>query len=176
MNMNRLYKRRRPRSPMSSFFSSFLPCCIPSFTYSHSLALTYILPHSLTHTHAHTHARTHARTRIICTPGCAEALGEDVNLSEGVYLASSGPSFETPAEINAFRILGADVVGMSMVPDVLCARHCGLRVVATTIVVNLAAGMTGETLKHEETLHFTKLAAGNMKRLLAGFLEAHEQW
>ncbi len=72
------------------------------------------------------------------------------NLHEGTYLALSGPNYETPAEIRAFRTLGADLVGMSTVPEVLAARHAGIRVLGISCVTNMAAGVTGEALTAEE--------------------------
>jgi purine-nucleoside phosphorylase len=72
------------------------------------------------------------------------------NLHEGVYLALSGPNYETPAEIHSFRTLGADLVGMSTVPEVLAARHTGIRVLGLSCVTNMAAGVTGQTLTAEE--------------------------
>jgi purine-nucleoside phosphorylase len=72
------------------------------------------------------------------------------NLHEGVYLALSGPNYETPAEIHSFRTLGADLVGMSTVPEVLAARHAGIRVLGISCVTNMAAGVTGQTLTAEE--------------------------
>jgi xanthosine phosphorylase len=90
----------------------------------------------------------------------AHALGFD--LHDGVYLAVAGPSFETPAEIRAFRTLGADLVGMSTVPEVIAARHAGLRVAAISAVTNLAEGMGGEELSHEQTL---RVAAEGAQRL-----------
>jgi len=74
----------------------------------------------------------------------------NLNLQEGVYLALAGPNYETPAEIHAFRTLGADLVGMSTVPEVLVARHSGLRVLGISCVTNMAAGITGEALTAEE--------------------------
>jgi len=73
-----------------------------------------------------------------------------VSLHEGVYLALSGPNYETPAEIHSFRTLGADLVGMSTVPEVLAARHAGIRVLGISCVTNMAAGVTGEKLTAEE--------------------------
>ena len=81
----------------------------------------------------------------------AKQLGGS-GLSEGVYIGVSGPSFETPAEIEAFRRLGADLVGMSTVADVIIARHCGLKVATISVVTNLAAGMHHQSLSHTETL------------------------
>ena len=80
-------------------------------------------------------------------------------LHEGVYLAVDGPSFETPAEIHAFRTLGADAVGMSTVHETIVARHCGLRVVAVSAITNLAEGMQDEPLSHEQTLRDAARAA-----------------
>ena len=71
-------------------------------------------------------------------------------LHEGVYIAISGPSYETPAEIRAFRTLGADAVGMSTVPEVIAARHIGMRVAAVSCITNMAAGLSGGLLTHEE--------------------------
>jgi len=94
-----------------------------------------------------------------------------IDLAEGVYLWVPGPNFETPAEIRAFRILGADAVGMSTVPEMLAALHCGLRVAAVSGITNLAAGMVeGAALDHAHTLVQSGALAGDMGRLLAGFL------
>jgi xanthosine phosphorylase len=98
--------------------------------------------------------------------GAAE-LG--ITLAEGVYLATAGPSFETPAEIRAFRTLGADAVGMSTVPEVILARHAGLRVAAVSAITNLAEGMGGEALSHEQTLRNAKVASDDLSRLIVDF-------
>ncbi len=92
-----------------------------------------------------------------------------IELAEGVYLAIAGPSFETPAEIRAFRTLGADAVGMSTVPETILARHAGLRVVAVSAITNLAEGLGGEALSHEQTLRYANQAAGDLSRLIIGF-------
>jgi xanthosine phosphorylase len=99
------------------------------------------------------------------------ASGLGIRLPEGVYLATAGPSFETPAEIRAFRTLGADAVGMSTVPEVILARHAGLRVAAVSAITNLAEGMGGEALSHEQTLRYATAAAEDLTRLVAAFCE-----
>ncbi len=91
-------------------------------------------------------------------------------LSEGVYLAVSGPSFETPAEIRAFRTLGADAVGMSTVPEVIVARHAGLRVGAVSVITNLAEGMGDTPLSHESTLAGAAEGTRHLQRLLTAVL------
>ncbi|RMB13056.1 purine-nucleoside phosphorylase [Eilatimonas milleporae] len=93
-----------------------------------------------------------------------------IDLHDGVYLMTKGPNFETPAEIHAFRTLGADAVGMSTVPECLAARHCGLRVVGISSITNFAAGMTGNALSHEETIEYGALASVNLEKLLRRFL------
>jgi purine-nucleoside phosphorylase len=82
----------------------------------------------------------------------AEAEKQKISLSEGVYLAVLGPSFETPAEIRAFRTLGADLVGMSTVHEVIVARHMGIEVLGISLVTNMAAGVSGETIHHEDVM------------------------
>jgi purine-nucleoside phosphorylase len=99
---------------------------------------------------------------------CAEDLG--IALAEGVYLAVTGPSFETPAEIRAFQTLGADAVGMSTVQETILARHCGLRVAAVSVITNLAEGMTDEALSHEQTLSAAQDGAVDLTRLLLEFI------
>jgi len=100
------------------------------------------------------------------------ARASEVELHEGVYMWFSGPSFETPAEIRAARALGADLVGMSTVPEVILARRAGLRVAAVSVVTNYAAGLAGGDPSHEETQGFARLAAERFKRLLRGFIRA----
>jgi xanthosine phosphorylase len=98
----------------------------------------------------------------------ADELG--IDLADGVYLAVSGPSFETPAEIRAFRTLGADAVGMSTVHETILARHAGLRVAAVSAISNLAEGMSDTPLSHEQTLADAQRAAGDLARLLEAFV------
>jgi len=100
------------------------------------------------------------------------AAGElGIPLGEGVYLAVSGPSFETPAEIAAFRTLGADAVGMSTVHETIVARHCGLRVAAVSAITNFAEGMSDEPVSHEQTLRDAARAAADLAPLITRFVE-----
>ena len=94
----------------------------------------------------------------------ADRLGLD--LGEGVYAAWLGPAFETPAEIRMLRTLGADTVGMSTVPEVLAARHMGIRCLAISCVTNLAAGVSPGPIDHEQVLEIAAGAAGSLVALL----------
>jgi xanthosine phosphorylase len=105
--------------------------------------------------------RAHARK-------AAEEIG--VALTEGVYLAVSGPSFETPAEIRAFHTLGADAVGMSTVHETTVARHCGLRVAAVSAITNYAEGMSDRPVSHEQTLTDAAKAADDLAPLITKFV------
>jgi purine-nucleoside phosphorylase len=100
----------------------------------------------------------------------AAAAQTDVPLAEGVYLAVAGPTFETPAEIRAYRVLGADAVGMSTVQETIIARHCGLKVAAISVITNLAEGMSDEPLSHEQTLRDAQRAAADLTRVLLNFI------
>ena len=91
---------------------------------------------------------------------------EGFALDEGVYLAVSGPSFETPAEIRAFRSRGATLVGMSTVPETIVARHMGIEVLGLSCVTNLAAGLSTTHLSHEEVFASGKLVEERLARLL----------
>ena len=96
-----------------------------------------------------------------------------LHIGSGVYLAVSGPSYETPAEIRAFARLGADAVGMSTVPEVIVARQCGLRVAALSCITNLAAGRTREALSHAEVLATAARVKTGAARLLAAFAKLY---
>jgi xanthosine phosphorylase len=101
----------------------------------------------------------------------ATAVEKGITLHEGVYLAAAGPHFETAAEIRAFKTLGADVVGMSLIPEVIAARHCGLKVAAVSAITNLAEGLTPFALSHEQTLKYAAIAAKDMVTLIQSFIE-----
>ncbi|MBP7240648.1 purine-nucleoside phosphorylase [Amaricoccus sp.] len=96
----------------------------------------------------------------------AAAAAEGVALPEGVYAWYSGPSFETPAEIRALRILGADAVGMSTAPEVILARFLGIRCAAISTITNMVAGMSDEAISHEHTKAMAPLGAAKLERVL----------
>lgn len=100
---------------------------------------------------------------------CAGETG--VSIQKGVYLACTGPSYETPAEIRAFRTLGADAVGMSTVPEVIVANHCGMRVLAFSLISNMAAGVTDQRLTEEEVLETGRRKGAEMQKLICRILE-----
>jgi purine-nucleoside phosphorylase len=102
------------------------------------------------------------------------ALDDAIALHEGVYMWFSGPSFETPAEIRAARMLGADLVGMSTAPEVILARFHGLRCVAVSLVTNFAAGLSGGDPTHAETKEVAAEGSASFKRLLRAFIRAHD--
>ena len=100
----------------------------------------------------------------------AEAAKQNTPLPEGVYLAVLGPSYETPAEIRAFRTLGADLVGMSTVHEVIVARHMGLEVLGLSLVTNMAAGVLDEAINHEEVMEIGKRVEKQFTALLLGVI------
>jgi len=93
-----------------------------------------------------------------------------ITVKEGVYVMAPGPSYETPAEIRAFRAWGADLVGMSTVPEVIAARHAGMRVLGISVVTNFAAGVSEKPLSHEEVLQVTKEKAAELGRFLCNLI------
>jgi purine nucleotide phosphorylase len=101
----------------------------------------------------------------------AKALG--IVCHTGVYIWFCGPSFETPAEIRAARLLGADAVGMSTAPEAIVARHAGMKVVGISVMTNYAAGMVPGGIGHEQTIATANAASHDLRRLLRGFLEGY---
>ena len=101
--------------------------------------------------------------------GVAARLGAP--LREGVYMWNVGPQFETPAEIRMFRALGADAVGMSTVPETIIARRAGMRVLALSLMTNMAAGLSDESLSHAHTLQQARAAGDTASRLLAEVIQ-----
>jgi len=100
----------------------------------------------------------------------AAAERAEVDLHQGVYMWFSGPSFETPAEIAMARTFGADAVGMSTVPEVILARFLGLDVAAASVITNLAAGMSGEEISHQETKDMAPLGGKRLAAVLREML------
>lgn len=100
----------------------------------------------------------------------AAAMAEDVDLPEGVYGWFSGPSFETPAEIRAARVLGMDAVGMSTVPEIILGRFLGLRCAAVSVITNMGAGLSDESISHEHTKAMAPLGAAKLEKVLRRFL------
>ena len=99
-----------------------------------------------------------------------EGKRRGMKLNEGVYAALAGPNYETPAEIHYLRAIGADLVGMSTVPEVIAARHCGLRVLGISCVTNMAAGLTEGPLVHEEVMATGKRVSEQFVGLLRGII------
>ncbi|MDR3775151.1 MAG: purine-nucleoside phosphorylase [Terracidiphilus sp.] len=108
---------------------------------------------------------TEAYSKKLRALASAAAEEEGFPLAEGVYLAVSGPSFETPAEIRAFRSLGATLVGMSTVPETIVARHMGMEVLGISCVTNLAAGLGVTALSHEEVFEAGRQVEHRLARL-----------
>lgn len=105
--------------------------------------------------------------------GAAEAAARAVGvpLARGVYIAVHGPSYETPAEIRAFRTLGADAVGMSTVPEAIVARHMGMEVLGISCITNAAAGVLPAPLVHDEVMAVANRVRGEFSRLLEAIVE-----
>jgi purine-nucleoside phosphorylase len=101
----------------------------------------------------------------------AAAIANGLALHEGVYCWYSGPSFETPAEIRMFQIIGGSAVGMSTAPETILARRFGLKVAAISVITNLAAGIEGASPSHEETKREGARAAADLQKLIVRFLE-----
>lgn len=102
--------------------------------------------------------------------GCADKLG--IKLQKGVYFANSGPSYETPAEIRMARILGADAVGMSTVPEAIVANYCKLDVLGISCISNAASGVGSAALSHEEVIDVTNQSKAKFKNLIKAIVQA----
>jgi purine-nucleoside phosphorylase len=107
----------------------------------------------------------------VVDPEWAKRVKERVELKEGVYIGVLGPSYETPAEIRAFEKLGADLVGMSTVPELIAARHCGLKTIVFSCVTNMASGVSHGRLSHEEVIRTTKMTQGRIEKVLKTAVE-----
>jgi purine-nucleoside phosphorylase len=101
---------------------------------------------------------------------CAVGKERDLALKRGIYAVMSGPSYETPAEIRALRVLGADAVGMSTVPEVIAALHMRIRVAGVSCITNLAAGIGDKPLSHEEVAATASKVTDVFCQLLADFI------
>jgi len=98
----------------------------------------------------------------------AKELG--ITTARGVYAGVLGPTYETPAEVRMLRVLGADAVGMSTIPEAIAANHLGVRVAGVSSITNLAAGLSGRKLTHQEVVENAKLGAGKVQKLLQNAL------
>ncbi len=114
---------------------------------------------------------SHVYTPALQTVARQAAKELDIRLQEGVYMYFSGPQFETPAEIRAARVLGADAVGMSTVPEAIAAAHCGMRVLGFTLCTNMAAGVLDQPLSGEEVIEAGKAAAPRFAALVKACLQ-----
>ena len=102
----------------------------------------------------------------------AAAAAAGITLHEGIYAWVLGPQFETPAEIRLLKLLGAQSVGMSTVPETILARHAGLRVLGLSMLTNMGAGMADEALSHAHTLSSASATAATAAKLLAAIVPA----
>lgn len=100
---------------------------------------------------------------------CAENL--NIDLKEGVYLANTGPSYETPAEIHMARLLGADAIGMSTVPEAIVANYCGMKVIGISCISNAASSDNGDKLSHSEVIETTNKAKSKFKSLILKIID-----
>ncbi len=113
---------------------------------------------------------TYAYPKALRQLALQTAADLSIDLKEGVYLACTGPSYETPAEIRAFRTLGADAVGMSTVPEVIAASHCALPVLAISLITNMAAGVLDQPLTEEEVIRIGAEKGETLQTLICAIL------
>ena len=109
------------------------------------------------------------KTLIKIADSVSHLLG--INLKHGVYVATSGPSYETPAEIKMFRYMGGDAVGMSTVPEAIVANYCGMRVLGISCISNYASGVSTKNLAHEEVIEMTNKVKPQFKSLILQILK-----
>src|SRR5690606_288067 len=102
---------------------------------------------------------------------CAQQL--DIKVQQGVYAGNTGPSYETPAEVRMLRILGADAVGMSTVPEVIVANHGGMNVLGISCISNMAAGILEEPLSHDEVIETTEKVKHHFIQLIKKIVETY---
>lgn len=103
------------------------------------------------------------------------ATDNDITLHDGVYISVLGPSYETAAEIKAFRILGADVIGMSTVPEVIVAKHCGLKIAVIATVTNFATDIASESHDHNQVVQMANQASIKLQTLVKGFVSTFRE-
>ncbi len=115
-----------------------------------------------------------AYDKNVCEKLLKIAEKENINLHQGVYISVLGPNYETAAEIRAFRILGADAVGMSTVPEVLVANHCGMKVAVIAIITNYATGLNFIAHSHEAVVEKAAQTAGKLAALIKQFIKELE--
>ncbi|KAJ51463.1 purine-nucleoside phosphorylase [Clostridium tetanomorphum] len=99
------------------------------------------------------------------------AKNEQIEVKEGIYVMMTGPTYETPAEIRMIRILGGDAVGMSTVPDVITAKHCGLKVLGISCITNMAAGILDQPLNHAEVMETSNKVKDKFIKLVSGIIK-----
>ena len=98
---------------------------------------------------------------------------QDISIKDGIYCFFPGPMFETPAEIQAMKAIGADLAGMSTVPEAIVARHCDMQTLGISLVTNKAAGLSNNELSHQEVMDTAKKAESSLVKLIKEFIT---QW
>jgi purine-nucleoside phosphorylase len=114
---------------------------------------------------------TFAYTKELMSALKEAAKRRDIKVQTGVYAMMKGPAYETPAEIRALRIMGADAVGMSSVPEIITAAHAGVKSAAISCITNMAAGILNQPLTHSEVMETGRIAAGRIRALIDGFIQ-----
>lgn len=117
-------------------------------------------------------SRAYDPALIVLCHAQAERLGLADSVKEGVYVWFNGPCYETPAEIRMARVLGADAVGMSTVPETIVARHCGMKVLGVSCITNMAAGILDQPLNHQEVMEVANRVKNDFRALLDATIEA----